>query len=95
VEAGLLESVASPGSSIEIYDFRLYGSATQRSSGHSAGTREHLHLYSGYVLIGPAVEPVELSAGEPRHVRRQPGAPLPAIGRADVRGSSFITHSDA
>jgi transcriptional regulator with XRE-family HTH domain len=94
VEAWLLETVTSPGSSIEVYDFRLYGSATQRSPGHSSGTREHLHLFSGRVLIGPADEPVELSAGDhvtfdasQEHLYRR-------IGRADARGSLFITHAD-
>lgn len=64
VEAWLLDTVSGRHGSTEVYDFRLHGTERQSSAGHPTGTREHLHLYAGRALAGPADEPVELRAGD-------------------------------
>jgi transcriptional regulator with XRE-family HTH domain len=94
VEAWLLDTVTSVRSSLEIYDFRLHGTAAQHSAGHPQGTREHLHLYAGRARVGPAAEPIELSAGDYVTFDASQEHIYQRIGRADVRGSLFITRSD-
>lgn len=95
VEAWLLETVHGERSSLEIYDFRLHGTAPQRSAAHPRGTREHLHLYSGRVRVGPAAGPIELSAGDYVTFDATQEHLYQRIGRAAVRGSLLITRSDA
>lgn len=95
VEAWLLDTINSVPSSLEIYDFRLHGTAAQYSAAHPQGTREHLHLHSGRVRVGPSVEPIELSAGDYVTFDASQEHLYQRIGRADVRGSLFITLSDA
>jgi transcriptional regulator with XRE-family HTH domain len=64
VEAWLLDTVSGRQGSTEVYELRLHGSARQRSAGHPPGTREHLHLYAGRAVVGPAEAPVELGPGD-------------------------------
>ena len=64
VEAWLLDTVSGRQAVVEVYDVRLHGTDRQFSSGHPAGTREHLHLYAGRALAGPAQDPVELGPGD-------------------------------
>lgn len=63
VEAWLLER-ASGGGSVELYAFTLRGRATQHSAAHPPGTREHLHVHTGRVQVGPAEDPVDLGPGD-------------------------------
>jgi len=64
VEAWLLEQARDGGRSVEIYAFTLHGREVQRSAAHPAGTREHLHLHTGKVRVGPEDTPVELGPGD-------------------------------
>ena len=95
VEAWLLDTVTSRRDSLEIYDFRLHGTAAQVSAAHPRGTREHLHLHAGRALVGPTGGPVELSAGD--YVTFDAGQEhiYQRISGADVRGSLFITHPES
>jgi transcriptional regulator with XRE-family HTH domain len=95
VEAWLLEKLTSVRSSIEIYDFRLHGTAAQVSEGHATGTREHLHLHAGRVRVGPTADAVELSAGDYITFDADQEHIYQRIGRADARGSLFIIRSES
>jgi len=64
VEAWLLEQARDGGRSVEIYAFTLHGRRTQHSAAHAPGTREHLHVHTGEVRVGPADDPVELGPGD-------------------------------
>lgn len=95
VEAWLLETITSVSSSLEIYDFRLHNTEAQHSAAHPRGTREHLHLYSGRVRVGPAAEPIELSAGDYITFDASQEHLYQRIGQAHVRGALLITHGEA
>ncbi|MGA8117497.1 MAG: XRE family transcriptional regulator [Actinocatenispora sp.] len=64
VDAWLLHQSRTGDMSVEIYALTMRGGATQLSEPHPPGTREHLHLHSGRVRVGPADDPVELDAGD-------------------------------
>lgn len=64
VEAWLLEQARDAGRSVEIYAFTLHGRTVQRSAAHAPGTREHLHVHTGGVRVGPVDAPVELGPGD-------------------------------
>jgi transcriptional regulator with XRE-family HTH domain len=93
VEAWLLDTVASGSSSTEIYDFHLHSSAVQHSAGHPGGTREHLHVYSGRIRVGPLDNPAELTAGDFVAFDASVDHLYQRIGKADVRGLLIITHA--
>lgn len=93
VEARLLAAVATPACSTEIYDFRLHGNAVQHSQAHPQGTKEHLHVYSGRVRVGPAIDPVEVGAGDFVAFHAHQDHLYQRIGKAAVRGLLVITNS--
>lgn len=64
VESWLLEQTREGGRSVEIYAFTLHGREARHSAAHTAGTREHLHVHTGEVRVGPENAPVELGPGD-------------------------------
>jgi transcriptional regulator with XRE-family HTH domain len=64
VTARLLRRSQLPGAVTEIYALELRAEPIQYSEPHPSGTREHLHLHSGSVRVGPSAEPFDLGAGD-------------------------------
>jgi DNA-binding XRE family transcriptional regulator/quercetin dioxygenase-like cupin family protein len=64
VDATLLHRGHRGGLGLEVYALGLRPGAVQRSAAHPPGTREHLHLHSGRVRVGPADRAVELAGGD-------------------------------
>lgn len=93
VEAWLLDNVTSHQGTTEIYEFRLHGPAEQRSAPHPPGTREHLHIYSGRLRVGPIEAAVILTAGDFVSFDASGEHLYQRIGRTNPRGLLVITHS--
>jgi len=93
VEAWLLDSVSSrSAATTEIYDFSLHSAVEQHSAPHPSGTREHLHLYSGKLRVGPTSAPVELSAGDFVTFDASTEHFYSRLGKSNPRGLLVITH---
>lgn len=93
VEAWLLHTTAGRATSTEIYDFRLHNAATQHSTGHPRGTHEHLHLYSGRILVGPVGATVEIGAGDFATFDAGRDHVYQRVGKQQVRGLLVITRN--
>lgn len=93
VEAWLLDTINSQGVTTEIYDFRLHGNVAQRSAAHPDGTREHLHLYSGRMRVGPVDDPVEIAAGDFVTYDATRDHTYQRVGRTHVQGLLVITRA--
>jgi hypothetical protein len=80
--------------STEFYDFHLRGGAVQHSAAHARGTREHLHLYSGRIRVGPTSEPVEIAAGDFVSFYADREHMYQGIGAGQVSGLLVITRTE-
>jgi transcriptional regulator with XRE-family HTH domain len=94
VEAWLLDTAFGRVASHEIYDFRLHSGAVQNSAAHPRGTREHLHLYSGRIRVGPTVEPAEIAAGDFVSFDADRDHLYQRIGAEQVSGLLVITRTE-
>lgn len=64
VQAHLLFRGQAPGLSLEIYAIRVGAGRTQTSHAHAAGTREHVHVHNGELIVGPVDADVALRCGD-------------------------------
>jgi transcriptional regulator with XRE-family HTH domain len=94
VEAWLLHTVATRTQSIEIYDFRLHTALPQSSGAHSRGTREHLHVYTGRIRVGPVSNPVELAAGDFVAFDADQPHVYQRVSATEFSGLLVITHAE-
>lgn len=87
VEAWLLDRTQTA----EIYDFTLTTSKAQHSAPHPRGTREHLHVHTGRIRVGPAESPLELGPGDYASFPADVAHVYERLGSARVTGTLVIT----
>jgi transcriptional regulator with XRE-family HTH domain len=63
VEGTLLEVFTEPTATYELYRLRIAAGASQLSPAHPAGVTEHLTVFAGTLLAGPADAPGEAGPG--------------------------------
>lgn len=64
VTAQLLEVFADHDATTELYRLTIRPGATQTSPAHPSGVVEHLTVFSGTALVGPADTPLSVAEGE-------------------------------
>jgi transcriptional regulator with XRE-family HTH domain len=90
VDATLLEVFTDPGATYELYRLTIHAGTGQTSPAHPGGVTEHLTVFSGVVLAGPAAGPRQAGPGEYLSWAADAPHTYAAVGTGDVQASLLI-----